>query len=192
MPEVRWLDVHESAAWRALQAMELRVSGELARQLAATSRLSYQDYVVLVVLTDRADGRVRQFELADVLGWERSRLSHHLARMAARGLVSKEQCAADRRGAFVVVTDRGRREIAAAAPGHVAAVRACFIDVLSAGQLDAVRDVAETVLAGFDARASEASQGAAPCADGADGAPRRAELRVRPRPRRARPGADRP
>jgi DNA-binding MarR family transcriptional regulator len=152
MREERWLDPREAAAWRALQAMQLRVNGELSRDLTAGSRLSYQDYVVLVVLTDSPDGRVRQFELADVLGWERSRLSHHLARMAARGLVSKERCAADRRGAFVVVTEEGRREIEAAAPGHVAAVRRCFIDVLSPGQLDAVRDVAEAVLSAFERR----------------------------------------
>ena len=66
---------------------------------------------------------MRLFELAEVLGWEKSRLSHHVGRMADRGLVKNERCDSDRRGAFVVVTDRGRQEIEAAAPGHVTAVR---------------------------------------------------------------------
>lgn len=147
MPEPRWLDHREERAWRALQLMQMQLDARLARQLATESGLSYQDYTVLVALTDQPDGRMRPFELAEVLGWEKSRLSHHVARMAARGLVTKERCPSDRRGWFVVVTDRGRAEIEAAAPGHVAAVRALFVDVLSPEQLDAVGEAAEAVLA---------------------------------------------
>jgi DNA-binding MarR family transcriptional regulator len=107
MDEVRWLDERELRAWRSLQLMQMRLDGELARQLAADSGLSYPDYVVLVALTDRPDGRMRLFELAEVLGWEKSRLSHHIGRMAARELVKKEKCDSDRRGAFVVIDQRG-------------------------------------------------------------------------------------
>lgn len=149
MSEARWLDERELRAWRSLQFMQMRLDGELARQLTAGSGLSYPDYLVLVALTDRPDGRIRQFELAAVLGWEKSRLSHQLARMAGRGLVAKEQCDADRRGAYVVITAHGRREITAAAPGHVAAVRRLFVDRLSPAQLDAIGDVAEAILAGL-------------------------------------------
>ena len=130
--------------------MQMRLEGELARQLAVQSGLAYADYVVLVALTDRADGRMRLFELARDLGWEKSRVSHRIARMAERGLVTKEKCGIDRRGAFVVVTNRGRKEIEAAAPGHVAAVRRLFIDRLTPRQLDAIGTAAETVLAGLD------------------------------------------
>ena len=70
--------------------------------------------------------------------------------MATRGLVTKEKCDSDRRGAFVVVTRRGRNEIEAAAPGHLDTVRRLFIDRLTPQQLDAVGAAAETVLAGLD------------------------------------------
>lgn len=149
----RWLNEAEERAWRALQFMQMRLEGELARQLTAESGLSYPDYVVLVALTDRPEGRMRLFELAGVLGWEKSRLSHHVARMEARALVKKEKCDADRRGAYVVVTQRGRKEIAAAAPGHVAAVRRLFIDRLTPAQLAAVAEAAEEVLGAFEERA---------------------------------------
>lgn len=149
--EVQWLTEREERAWRALQFMQMRLEGALARQLASDSGLSYPDYVVLVALTDRPDGRMRPSELARTLGWEKSRLSHHITRMAARGLVRREKCASDGRGSFVVVTRKGRREIEAAAPGHVAAVRRLFVDRLTSRQLDAVRVAAETVLAGMDA-----------------------------------------
>jgi len=150
MEDVRWLNEGQERAWRALQFMQMRLEGGLARQLAADSGLSYSDYVVLVALTDRPDGRMRLFELAAVLGWEKSRVSHHVARMADRGLVKKEKCDADRRGAYVVVTNRGGKELEAAAPGHVATVRRLFVDQLTPKQLAAVGEAAEAVLAAFD------------------------------------------
>lgn len=158
MEDVRWLDAREARAWRALQLMQMRVEGELARRLAADSELSYPDYTVLVALTDEPDGRLRSFELAGTLGWEKSRLSHHVNRMVRRGLVDKEQCDSDRRGSFVVVTPKGRREIAAAAPGHLEAVRDLFVDRLTPDQLDAVADAAETVLAALEDTASAPSE----------------------------------
>ncbi len=150
MENVRWLNDREERAWRALQFMQMRLEGELARQLATDSGLSYPDYLVLVALTDRPDGRMRLFELAGILGWEKSRASHHVARMAARDLVKKEKCGSDRRGAFVVVTRRGRKAIEVAAPGHVAAVRRLFVDRLTPRQLDGIGEAADIVLAALD------------------------------------------
>jgi DNA-binding MarR family transcriptional regulator len=150
MEEVRWLDEREVRAWKALSLMHLRLTAELAHQLFTESRLSYQDYLVLAGLTDQPDGRLRLFEIARNLGWEKSRVSHHIARMVDRGLVAKEACEKDRRGAFVVITDEGRREIEAAAPGHVATVRRLFLDRVSDDQLDAIGAAAEAVLAGLD------------------------------------------
>jgi DNA-binding MarR family transcriptional regulator len=154
VPEVPWLDEQEQRAWRALQLMQMRLTAHLARQLA-TSGLSYSDFVVLVSLTDQPDGRMRLYELGRGLGWEKSRLSHHIARMAERGLVTKERCGADRRGAFVVVTSRGRKEIEAAAPGHVEEVRRLFVDRLSPEELEHIAAAAEAVLAGLDAECDD-------------------------------------
>lgn len=156
MKRVQWLDEREQRAWRALQLMQMRLEGELARQLAADSGLSYPDYLVLVALTDHDDGRMRLFELASILGWEKSRASHHVGRMVERGLVKKEKCDSDRRGAYVAVTARGRREIEAAAPGHVAAVRRLFVDQLTPEQLDTIGDAAEVVLAAIHGEPSRA------------------------------------
>jgi DNA-binding MarR family transcriptional regulator len=144
--EVRWLDEREERAWRALQSMDMRLNARLASELAAVSDLSYSDYTVLVALTDRTDGRLRVFELAATLGWEKSRVSHQIARMLDRGLVTKDRCSDDRRGAFVVATDQGRAAIEAAAPHHVATVRRLFVEPLSPAELDAIAGAAEKVL----------------------------------------------
>lgn len=146
MDETPWLDEREAAAWRALQLMHMQLDARLGRQLAAESGLSHPDYAVLVALTDQPDGRLRLGELAGSLGWEKSRASHHVARMAARRLVVKEPCDDDRRGAWVVVTPDGRAEIEAAAPGHVRAVRELFLDALTTEQLEVLRSSAEAVL----------------------------------------------
>ena len=89
------------------------------------------DYDVLVLLTEALDGRLRIFELAEDLRWEQSRVSHHLARMQRRGLVAREECTTDRRGAFVALTDAGRDAIDEAAPGHVDLVRRLVFDGMS-------------------------------------------------------------
>ena len=146
METVRWLDEREERAWRALQVMAMRLDARLASELAAVSELSLSDYTVLVALTDRPDGRMRVFELAATLGWEKSRVSHQLARMVDRGLVAKERCGDDRRGAFVVATDGGLAAIEAAAPHHVETVRRLFVDPLTPAELDALGHAAQKVL----------------------------------------------
>jgi DNA-binding MarR family transcriptional regulator len=140
---VRWLDAKELQAWKRLLLMHLQLTATLSRELAEASGLSYQDYLVLAALTDRADGRMRAFELGRELGWEKSRLSHHIARMVERGLVRREKCETDQRGAFVVVSKKGRKAIEAAAPGHVEGVRRHFIELLSPAELDTLRWPAE-------------------------------------------------
>ncbi|WP_345379317.1 MarR family winged helix-turn-helix transcriptional regulator [Pseudonocardia yuanmonensis] len=142
----RWLDEREQRAWRSYLAMQAQLQARLHRRLQADSGLSYADFDVLVALTDREDDRVRVLELAEALQWEKSRLSHHLSRMQKRGLVERQECADDARGAFVALTREGRRAIEDAAPAHVEAVRELMFDGLDAGQVDALAGIAETVL----------------------------------------------
>gem|GEM_PF-225240 len=147
---VPWLDERQQQAWRSLQVMQARLNAALACELAADAGLSLADYVVLVVLTENPAGSARLFELAGYLGWEHSRASHHIARMAARGLVRKERCATDRRGAVVSVTAAGRRAIEKAAPGHVRAVRRYVVDVLCDDELDALGAAARKIVGAIE------------------------------------------
>ena len=133
----------------------MRLGAEVGRRLAAASGLSVQDYGVLVVLTSQPDGSIRSYELAARLGWEKSRLSHHIGRMQRRGLVTKQRCEVDRRGWFVAITPQGRSEIEAAAPGHLEDVRELFVDLLEPAQLDVLGDITETVLAHLDALSTD-------------------------------------
>jgi DNA-binding MarR family transcriptional regulator len=103
--------------------MSERVRSQIARDLLVDSSLSDADYMVLVHLSEAEDRRVRMTDLADRLNWSKSRLSHQLARMQARGLVEREECPSDARGAFAVLGAGGLAEIERAAPKHVVSVR---------------------------------------------------------------------
>jgi DNA-binding MarR family transcriptional regulator len=150
MTTPRWLSPSEARAWRAYTRMRIELQARLDRDLARHSGLSDPDYGILVHLSEAPEGRLRPYELSEALQWEKSRLSHQLTRMAKRGLITREECPTDARGAFVVLTAAGRAAIEAAAPAHVEDVRRYLIDVLEPHQLDALADIAETVLARLD------------------------------------------
>jgi DNA-binding MarR family transcriptional regulator len=150
MSDVRWLDDDEQAAWRGMLVMQAKLQARLSRAMQRDAGLSDADYGVLVELTEAPEGKLRIFQLGRFLQWEKSRLSHHLRRMEARGLVAREECETDRRGAYVVVTKKGRVAIERAAPKHVAEVRQAFMDALDPAQLEQLRRITGDVLANLD------------------------------------------
>jgi DNA-binding MarR family transcriptional regulator len=81
------------------------------------------------------------------LEWEKSRMSHQVGRMAKRGLVAKEECPDDGRGAFIVATETGYKAIEDAAPMHVEHVRRLFIQALTQEELDTLARISNRVLA---------------------------------------------
>lgn len=142
----QWLDDGEARAWRGYLRMNTLLQAELARDLQRESGLSGADYDVLVILSETQDERLRLRDLGARLLWEKSRLSHHITRMEKRGLVRREECEVDGRGAFVVLTPAGRRTIEEAAPPHVANVRRHFFDQLTPEQVQMLADISEAVL----------------------------------------------
>jgi DNA-binding MarR family transcriptional regulator len=140
-----WLTEEQQQIWRGYLTMVSRLQTAMHRQLQEDCELSLSDYDVLVALAEA--GRQRITELAELLAWEQSRLSHQLRRMRGRGLVERRDSGDDRRGATIELTDSGRAALDAAAPGHVDLVRSTVFDGLSAEQLRAFGSVIESVLA---------------------------------------------
>jgi DNA-binding MarR family transcriptional regulator len=85
--------------------------------------------------------------LAAQIGWERSRVSHHVRRMSARSLVTCDLSAADRRVTEVTLTGWGRQALEEAAPGHVDLVRRLFFGGLPAGLVGPFSEALESVYA---------------------------------------------
>lgn len=130
-PEPAWLTDGQQRIWRNWLSASSRVPTRLGQQLQQDSGLSLQDYEVLVTLNEATNSSCRITELAGLLEWERSRMSHHLTRMEKRGLVCRGACPDDGRAQLVELTDAGRTALEAAAPGHVRAVRSVLFDALS-------------------------------------------------------------
>jgi DNA-binding MarR family transcriptional regulator len=84
-----WLTDREERLWRSWVTLNNELNAALQRQIQDEAGLSMSDYEVLVHLTDDPAGRVRVTELASLLQWERSRVSHHVTRMERRGLVER-------------------------------------------------------------------------------------------------------
>jgi DNA-binding MarR family transcriptional regulator len=142
----QWLDDEQQQTWRAWLDVNAALFARISRELQAKNGLSLQDYDVLVALTDVPEGSVRMRDLGVKLQWEKSRLSKHLARMAARGLVARRECHDDRRGAFVELTDEGLAAIRAAAPDHAALVKDVFFGGLSREQVQELHRTCAVVL----------------------------------------------
>lgn len=126
----QWLGQDRQAAWRLLLLVMSQLPSSLNRQLQADSGMSFQDFDVLVHLQESVEGRLRLGELAEGLGWERSRTSHHVARMEGRGMVRREPVDGDGRGAWVTATPEGLHQLALAAPAHIALVQRLLFDGL--------------------------------------------------------------
>jgi DNA-binding MarR family transcriptional regulator len=149
MTRTRWLDPTEERAWRGYRRMFLLLNARVAHDLAVDAGLSEADYDVLSSVSEADGQQERLTTLAARMLWSQSRLSHHIARMQRRGLVTRTGVESDGRGSMVALTEAGLRAVEAAAPGHVAAVRAHLIDRLSREQIAALADIAEVVVTGL-------------------------------------------
>ncbi|HZB39614.1 MAG TPA: MarR family winged helix-turn-helix transcriptional regulator [Ilumatobacter sp.] len=146
MAAPRWLDDRQQHLWRSYIRMNQELYARLSHLLASEGGVSAPDYAVLVPLSEEPSGVVRARDLGAELGWDRSRLSHHLRRMEERGMIVREECDEDARGLMVRLTPAGRRAIERAAPTHADAVQRYFFDLLSRKELETLTDVFDRVL----------------------------------------------
>jgi DNA-binding MarR family transcriptional regulator len=136
--EPRWLSDQEQRTWRLHLDVSRLLSHQLERDLQPFG-LTYNDYEILVHLSESPDRRMRMSDLARATLQSKSRLSHQITRMENTGLVRRENCESDRRGLYTVLTDHGWEVMVTVAPHHVASVRDHFIDRMSPDELDALR-----------------------------------------------------
>ena len=147
----KWLNADEMALWRDFVAATSSVMAQVEDALKADAGIGFDDYEVLVHLSEAEDHRLRMSDLSTQLLHSRSRLTQRIDRMADRGLVCREKCPEDKRGTFAVLTAEGMALIEAASIDHVRAVREHLIDRLDSEQIRSGRAMFEAIL---DAQAS--------------------------------------
>jgi DNA-binding MarR family transcriptional regulator len=139
------LPPEQVAAWYAYMKVHLRIRYEMNRQLRADSGISLSDYDVLVALTSEPERRMSVSDLAIRIGWERSRLSHHLRRMNEAELVKTATSLTDRRVTEVELTTKGQQTLRDASPAHVEFVKAAFFSGLGPADVEALTTGLEKV-----------------------------------------------
>src|SRR5690554_2039572 len=150
MSEVSEVTSEEWQVWRSFYAMRRQLDRALENQLQADAGISSADYEILLALFESPHRRLRSRDLAELIGWEKSRISHQVTRMEARGLVERTECEDDLRGTWVGITADGRRAALGAMREHASTIRSIFFDALSADELAALDSASDKVLTAID------------------------------------------
>jgi len=157
----------EWALWRGFVTMHRHLARELDRQLQRDAGISQADFIVLGRLSEAPDRRLRTGELAELLAWEKSRVSHQVARMEARGLVDRTECDTDGRGTWVGVTAEGRRTLIASTRDHAAMIGDLFFEGLSADEKAVLGSISQRVMERINPPACEIDPSAVAARDAA-------------------------
>lgn len=95
------------------------------------NRLSGQSFDVLIRLARTPGHRLRMSELADQASLSPSGLTRAADRLADEGLMTRQVCPEDRRGAFAVLTPKGEELMNRAVPDHIAHIDEVLTGVLT-------------------------------------------------------------
>jgi DNA-binding MarR family transcriptional regulator len=144
--DVPWLDTAERRTWLALLATTSRLDDALDRQLQHDADMPLAYYQLLAMLSEAPGRSMRMTDLAVITQSSQSRISHAVKRLEARAWVVRRPCPDDRRSTRAELTGAGYAALAAAAPGHVRAVRKHLFDALTDEQVAQLRTILAAVL----------------------------------------------
>lgn len=150
MGETRWLTDDEQRTWRHFLWASRCILDALDRQLQRDSGMPHTYYVILAMLSETPDRTMTMGQLAEAVRSSPSRLSHAVSRLEESGWVKRTKRLPDRRSTLAELTDEGFEALAAAAPGHVEAVRHYMFDRLTPEQLRVLSDAFATLHEGLD------------------------------------------
>jgi DNA-binding MarR family transcriptional regulator len=148
LSDARQLDERELRAWRGMLRAHAALTKALDADLEATHGLPLSSYEVLMYLNDADGRRMRMRDLAASVILSRSGLTRLADRLEGEGLIRRESCPSDARGAYAVLTPAGAEKLAMARATHLAGVRSLFLAHFSAGELEAFGEAWERVLPG--------------------------------------------
>lgn len=140
------LDERELRAWRGMLRVHATLTKALDAQLEDEHGLPLTSYEVLLYC-GHADGhKMRMCDLAESVLLSRSGLTRLVDRLERDGLLVRESCSADARGAFAKLTPAGERKLAEARAAHLQGVRDLFLSRLTPEQQDLLGEAWDAVL----------------------------------------------
>ncbi|WP_157488858.1 MarR family transcriptional regulator [Pseudofrankia sp. DC12] len=148
--EPRWLANDEMQVWLTLARVLIRLPAALDDQLQRDAGISHFEYQVLAMLSEAPERTLRMSTLAVFANGSLSRLSHVVGRLDRAGWVRRTPDPGDGRYTLAILTDAGWAKVIAAAPGHVAAVRALVFDPLTRAQQRQLGDIGRRIAHAVD------------------------------------------
>jgi DNA-binding MarR family transcriptional regulator len=134
--------------WKAVLRVQARMLAELDRRTAEADVLPPQWLDVLLKLSQAPDERLRMSDLAEMTLLSRGGITRLVTRIEADGLLRREACADDGRGAFAVLTPAGSDALRRAGPVYRQVLIDRFASHLTAAQARAAAAALEAVLVG--------------------------------------------
>ena len=135
------------AAWRTFITAHAAVIERIEHDLATANQLPLSFYDVLIELAEAPDRRLRMHELARSVVLSRSGLTRLVDKLEAAGLLRREACTTDRRGAYAVLTDAGRAALRGAWPVYAQGIATHFAQHLTDAEVATLTPALERVLA---------------------------------------------
>lgn len=150
MTEVSQISEEHWDVWRSFTAMRRQLDHALGQQLQQDAGISRPDFEILLAVFEAPSRQLRARELAEQLGWEKSRVSHQVTRMESRGLLTRTGCDSDGRGVWIGLTPDGSRAVLGSIRDHATTIRRYFFDVLNDEELAALGSASHRVLDAID------------------------------------------
>lgn len=133
----------ERAAWGGFVVTQGRLFQKIEDDLRRRFGVTHAEFEVLLRLNYAADGRARLQDLAERSLLSRSGTSRAVDRLVRAGYLERHDAEEDGRGAYAVLTARGREHFAAAAKAHVALVRREFLAHFDKAELEVMASLWE-------------------------------------------------
>ena len=128
-------------AWKSVLDAHAAVVARAERALAAAGLPPLSWYDVLWELFRAPERKLRMHELADRVTISRSGLVRFVDRLERAGVVSREACPTDRRGAYAVLTDAGAELLRKMWPVYAQTPNEAFASHLEDSEATAVTEL---------------------------------------------------
>jgi DNA-binding MarR family transcriptional regulator len=138
----------ELGAWRGMLRVHSALVKQLDAELSTAHKLPLSSYEVLLNLEAAPGKKRRMAELADSVLLSRSGMTRLVDRLEKDGLLRRDTCTDDGRGAYAVLTDKGATALAEARHTHLDGVREKFLRQFDEGELRVLAEYWERVVPG--------------------------------------------
>src|SRR3954451_16389738 len=138
----------ELGAWRGMLRVHAALVKQLDAELSSAHRLPLSSYEVLLNLEAAPGKKRRMAELADSVLLSRSGMTRLVDRLEKDGLLRRDTCTDDGRGAYAVLTEKGAAALAEARRTHLDGVREKFVKRFNEAELRVLAEFWDRVVPG--------------------------------------------